>query len=143
MNCRFLILEHARGHAAGDGAFEIYVATIGAATGLKGDFGSGLWKGGPIGIPFDAVPLTQMKYGARFLYAGEGDPGPYAAPLHEPSASTGDRQAIAVDKGNCVLYEPYRAFPQSSVWKADSGAIFDLRSNALRPAAGSRRSRFS
>lgn len=34
----------------------------------------------------------------------------------------------------CILYELYRAFPQSSAWSADSGAIFDLKSNALRPA---------
>ena len=39
-----------------------------------------------------------------------------------------------VDTDNCILYELYRAFPQSSSWTADSGAIFDLQSNALRPA---------
>jgi hypothetical protein len=38
-----------------------------------------------------------------------------------------------VDTTNCILYELYRAFPQASSWTADSGAIFDLRSNALRP----------
>ena len=27
----------------------------------------------------------------------------------------------------------YRAFPQSTSWNADSGAVFDLTSNALRP----------
>jgi hypothetical protein len=32
-----------------------------------------------------------------------------------------------------MLYELYRAFPQSSSWNADSCAIFDLNSNALRP----------
>ena len=35
---------------------------------------------------------------------------------------------------NCILYELYNAFPQTSSWSADSGAIFDLNSNALRPS---------
>src|SRR4029078_3919150 len=68
----------------------------------------------------------------------ESDPGPYAVPLDAPieggSGSTGDRHAIAVYTANCILYELYRAFPGSADWTADSGAIFDLKSNALRPA---------
>ena len=114
-----------------------WVNTIGASTGVKADFGAGMWDGGPIGIPFIFVPGTQTKYSATFLYADESDPGPYAVPLTAPieggSASTGDRHAIAVDTDNCILYELYRAFPQTSSWQADSGAIFNLQSNALRP----------
>ena len=114
------------------------VATIGANTGFHADFGAGTWNGGPIGIPFITVPATQTKYPATFLYADESDAGPYAIPLNAPieggSSATGDRHAIAVDTGNCILYELFSAFPQSSSWNADSGAIFDLRSNALRPA---------
>jgi hypothetical protein len=113
------------------------VNTIGATRGFHADFGAGMWDGGPIGIPFVTVPGTQTKYPASFLYADESDPGPYAVPLNAPieggSASTGDRHAIAIDTDNCILYELYRAFPQSASWDADSGAIFDLRSNALRP----------
>ncbi len=112
--------------------------TIGAAASLKADFGSGLWNGGPIGIPFITVSGTQTKYPATFLYADESDPGPYAVPLNAPieggSASDGDRHAITIDTDHCVLYELYRAFPQSASWQADSGAIFNLLSNALRPA---------
>src|ERR1051325_10588417 len=115
-----------------------YVNTIGAAASLKADFGSGLWDGGPIGIPFITVPGTQTKYTASFLYADESDPGPYAVPLTAPieggSASSGDRHAIAIDTNNCILYELYRAFPQSSSWQADSGAIFNLLLNNLRPS---------
>src|SRR5262245_32495709 len=114
------------------------VNTIGASRGFHADFGAGVWDGGPIGIPFVTVPATQTKYPATFLYWDESDPGPYAVPLNAPieggSGSTGDRHAIAIDVDNCILYELYRAFPQSSSWTADSGAIFDLRSNALRPA---------
>ena len=115
-----------------------YVNTIGATAGLKADFGSGLWDGGPIGIPFVAVAGSQAKYPATFLYWDESDPGPYAVPLNAliegGSQSSGDRHAIAIDTTNCILYELYRAFPQSASWQADSGAIFDLRSHNLRPA---------
>jgi hypothetical protein len=114
------------------------VNTIGASRGFHADFGAAMWNGGPIGIPFVTVTASQQTYPATFLYSSESDPGPYAVPLNAPiengSNSTGDRHAIAVDTGNCRLYELYRAFPGSSSWTADSGAIFDLRSNALRPA---------
>jgi hypothetical protein len=115
-----------------------WVATIGANSPVHPDFGSGTWDGGPIGIPFVTVPGTQTKYPATFTYQSESDPGPYAIPLNAPieggSASSGDRHAIAVDTGNCILYELYDAFPQSSSWQAGSGAIFNLESDALRPA---------
>jgi hypothetical protein len=114
------------------------VSTIGASRGLHADFGSGLWDGGPIGIPFITVPGSQTRYSATFDYADESDPGPYAVPLNAPieggSSATGDRHAIAIDTDNCILYELYYAFPQASSWTAGSGAIYDLRSNALRPA---------
>ncbi len=116
----------------------IYVNTIGASSPTHADFGSGLWDGGPIGIPWMTVPGSQTKYPATFQYADESDPGPYPIPLSAPieggSASTGDRHAIAIDVGNCILYELYSAYPQASSWQAGSGAIFDLKSNALRPA---------
>lgn len=114
------------------------VTTIGATRGFHADFGSGIWDGGPIGIPFVTVSGSQTKYPASFLYNDESDPGPYAVPLNAPieggSSSTGDRHAIALDTDNCILYELYRAFPGAADWTADSGAIFDLTSNALRPA---------
>ena len=114
------------------------VNTIGPAVTLHADFGSGLYQGGPIGIPFITVPGTQTKYPATFQYAGESDPGPYAIPLNAPieggPQSTGDRHAIAMDTDNCILYELYAAYPQQASWQAGSGAIFALKSNALRPA---------
>jgi len=115
-----------------------YVNTIGATTAVHADFGSGLWDGGPIGIPFITVPGTQTKYPASFTYADESDPGPYAVPLNAPieggSASTGDRHAISVDVDHCILYELYAAYPQTASWQAGSGAIFNLLSNNLRVA---------
>ena len=43
---------------------------------------------------------------------------------------------IVIDRDNWKLYELYRAFPVNggASWNADSGAVFDLNSNALRPA---------
>ncbi|HLK47887.1 MAG TPA: hypothetical protein VKT49_07120 [Bryobacteraceae bacterium] len=115
-----------------------YVNTIGASSPTHADFGSGLYGGGPIGIPWITVPGTQAKYPVKFDYADESDPGPYAIPLSAPieggSASTGDRHAIAIDTDNCILYELYSAYPQAASWQAGSGVIFDLKSNALRPA---------
>jgi hypothetical protein len=114
-----------------------WVNTIGASATLRADFGSGTYNGGPIGIPYVTVPGTQTKYPATFLYQSESDPGPYAVPLNAPieggSASDGDRHAISVDQDNCILYEIYRAFPQTSSWRGDSGAIFNLLSHSLRP----------
>ena len=38
-----------------------------------------------------------------------------------------------LDKDACTLYELYAARKQNGAWKAGSGAIWDLDSNALRP----------
>jgi hypothetical protein len=115
-----------------------WVNTIGASSPLHPDFGSGLWDGGPIGIPYVTVPGTQTKYPATFTYQSESDTGPYAIPLNAPieggSASTGDRHAIAIDINNCILYEIFGAYPQATSWAGGSGAIFHLLSDALRPA---------
>ncbi len=41
---------------------------------------------------------------------------------------------LVVDNGSCHLYELYDAHPNGDgSWRAGSGAVFDLRSNALRP----------
>lgn len=115
-----------------------WVNTIGTTAHLHPDFGSGLYQGAPIGIPFVTVPGTQTKYPATFTYQSESDPGPYAIPLNAPieggSSSTGDRHAISVDTDNCILYEIYAAYPQSASWQGGSGAIFNLKSDALRPS---------
>jgi hypothetical protein len=116
-----------------------YIATIGADTGLHPDFGSGLWDGGPIGIPYIVVPGDQPLVPIHFTaYGDESDPGPYPIPSDAPieggAQSDGDRHVLVVNAGNCMLYELYRAFPQpDGSWNADSGAVFDLHSHALRP----------
>lgn len=115
------------------------VATVGTDAALKADFGSGTWDGGPIGIPYVVVPPTQPKVRVDFDYDDESDPGPYPIPPNPPIEggpnADGDRHVLIVDQGACKLYELYAAYPAGSGrWAAGSGAIWDLRSNALRPA---------
>jgi hypothetical protein len=114
------------------------IKAIGRTVGLHPDFGSGLWDGGPIGIPFTVVPGTQKRVSVSFDYADESDPGPYPIPssvaIEGGSSSTGDRHALIVDKDHCKLYELYSLYPNGDgTWHAGSGAIWDLTSNALRP----------
>jgi hypothetical protein len=114
------------------------IASIGGSTGLHPDFGSGLYDGQPIGIPFDVVSHTTPRYRVTFDYADESDKGPYPIPttvhIEGGRASTGDRHALLLDKDACKLYELYALYPQGRGWKAGSGAIWSLKSNALRPA---------
>ena len=123
-----------------DASSSAYVNSIGATGGVHPDFGSGTWNGGPIGIPYVAVPAAQPFVPISFIWYGdESDPGPYPVPANAPieggSSSTGDRHVLVVDSGNCTLYELYYAWPQADgSWEAGSGAAFDLTSNALRPA---------
>ena len=115
-----------------------YVATIGGSRTLHPDFGSGLWEGGPIGIPFVTVAGDQPRAPVSFTYASESDPGPYPippdAPIEGGPNSNGDRHILVLDRDTCVIYELYAAYPQlGGGWQAGSGAIFDLTSHALRP----------
>ena len=122
-----------------DPASPALIASIGSATGLHPDFGTS-WQGAPIGIPYVLVPADQPKVQVVFDYAGESDPGPYPIPADAPveggPASQGDRHVLVLDLAAARLYELYDAFPVAggASWTAGSGAIFDLTSNALRPA---------
>ncbi|MBA3628611.1 MAG: hypothetical protein H0W55_02890 [Actinobacteria bacterium] len=115
------------------------VRSIGLNETLHSDFGSGLWDGGPIGIPFTTVGGDQDKVPVRFVYAGESDPGPYPIPADAPieggSGSDGDRHVIVVDRAECKLYEMFDAHARTggTSWKAGSGAVWDLDLNRMRP----------
>lgn len=115
-----------------------YVRSIGTTSSLKADFGSGSWNGGPIGIPWQAVPGAQPDVPIRFAYDDESDAGPYPIPpdalIEGGPASDGDRHILLVEKDSCTLYEIFDAHrrPDGS-WDAGSGAVFNLRSNGLRP----------
>jgi hypothetical protein len=111
------------------------VRSIGANLPVHADFGSGLWDGGPIGIPITIVDSSQAKSPVSFEYDDESDAGPYPIPngvaIEGGAGSDGDRHAIIVDSDTCELYELFSLYPS---WTAGSGAIWSLTSNALRPA---------
>jgi len=116
-----------------------YVTAIGPDRGLHPDFGSGLWNGGPIGIPFVAVPTDQPLVDITFDYDDESDPGPYPIPTDAPIEggpdSDGDRHILVLRNGDCRLFETWYTWPTpDGSWHAGSGAIFDLSTNGLRPA---------
>ncbi len=99
------------------------------------DFGSGEWDGGPIGIPFNIVAgSTVPKYGIEFYYPDESDLGPYPIPENPNREWGSDHHILVVDTDTCTLYEIYDANFDNGQWSGGSGAIWDLNSNALRPA---------
>lgn len=118
---------------------EAFIASIGADGFLHADFGVEQ-EGGPQGIPYSLVSAAQPAVNIEFTaYGYQSDPGPYPIP---PSAkieggpnSAGDRHVLVLETTHCVLYELYRAFPVvgGASWQADSGAVFDLKTNAERP----------
>jgi hypothetical protein len=115
------------------------IASIGLDSGMHADFGSGLWDGGPIGIPFDVVDKRTPRSRVTFEYADESNRVRYPIPrtihIEGGRSSTGDRHALLLDRDTCRLYELYALHPQpGGGWRAGSGAVWNLRSNALRPA---------
>lgn len=107
-----------------------------SSPGIKADFGSGLWQGAPIGIPYIVVCGNQPRITIHYTdYGNESDPGPFPIPLSAPieGNGNGDAHVIAVDIENKKLYELFNAHVNGSRWDASSGAIFDLTSNQMRP----------
>jgi hypothetical protein len=84
------------------------------------------------------VPSGHPFVDISFQYASESDPGPYPfgpdTPIEGGQNATGDRHALMVDPDTCTLYELYDAHYDPTGSTAGSGAIWNLRSNALRPA---------
>ena len=115
----------------------VLINSIGASTGLHPDFGAN-WDGGPFGIPYVVVDGKTPKVPVTCEYADESDPGPYPIPKNAPieggANATGDRHILVIDRDNWKLYELFDAHPEDGRWRAGSGAIFDLNSNAQRPA---------
>ncbi len=116
------------------------IARIGLNDPVHPDFGSGLYNGEPIGIPFAVVSSRTRRVPVKFQYASESDRGPYPLPRGVPIeggyGSSGDRHVIVVDRSTCRDYELFAAYPHDGGkrWTAGSGAIFNLRSDHLRPA---------
>ena len=77
-------------HGNSDG----YVVRIGANVEVHPDFLSGLWEGGPIGMPYAVVGADQPLVPISFHYQSESDPGPYPIPPDVPIEEGGTATAI-------------------------------------------------
>jgi hypothetical protein len=105
---------------------------MGSSVGLHPDFGT--FAG--YGIPVNRVNALVPRSTVDFWWPDESDAGPYpipASPKIEGDGAPGDRHILMVDPSACRLWELYAASHDASGWSAGSGAIWDLRSNALRP----------
>jgi len=116
-----------------------WLARMGSATThLHPDFGPSGDPSNPYGIPYTVVSPSHAMVPVSFQYPTESDPGPYPfgadTPIEGGAGSTGDRHALMVDPSTCTLYELYDAHYAQPVSTAGSGAIWNLDSNALRPA---------
>lgn len=86
------------------------------------------------GIPYDVVTAAHADVSVDFGYADESDAGPYPFGPDISIEGGSDRHAIMVDADTCTLYELFGARWNGGAPTAGSGAVFDLTSNALRPA---------
>jgi hypothetical protein len=120
-------------HAPVDPRSASYIAGIGLSGHLHPDFGTNPGYG----IPYTVVGSRQRRVPIDFTaYGDESNPGPYPIPPRAPvegAGAEGDRHVLVLQRGTCKLYELYAARRAGAGWDADSGAVFNLRSNALRP----------
>ena len=110
-----------------------YVNAIGAGKKLHPDFGANP----DYGIPYNLVDGAVSKVKVAFDYADESDAGPYPIPLRPEIEAGSDQHLLMLDASECKLYElynvSYNTVDRGAGWVAGSGAIWDLKSNALRP----------
>jgi hypothetical protein len=115
------------------------IASIGLGAPVHPDFGT-FYAGAPNGIPYAVVSSRTRRVPVSFDYASESDghryPLPPNVPIEGGRNASGDRHVIVVDRDTCTDYELFDAHPLAGGlrWHAGSGAIFNLRSDHLRPA---------
>jgi hypothetical protein len=112
-----------------------YLESIGLEAHLHPDFGNNP----SYGIPYEVVGPEQPEVPVKFTkYKSESDPGPYPIPSGAAiegggKKGRGDKHVLVLQEGTCTLYELYKAARKGAGWTAASGAVFNLRSDALRP----------
>ncbi|HVC93787.1 MAG TPA: hypothetical protein VND64_08855 [Pirellulales bacterium] len=103
-------------------------------------------------MAFVLVPPNQKRVRVKLgEYQNESDKGPYPVPDETPiegwpvnypgmtlievqrKKEEGDRHAIVVDPSKRMLFEFYQLRKTDEGWTASGAAIFDLKSNKLRP----------
>jgi hypothetical protein len=114
-------------------AYIEYIQKSGGGTTLDPNLGRDPNKG----IPYIVVPGDEPRVAVSFRLESQSDEGPYPipgdAPIEGGLASHGDRHVIGIDRDACKLYELFSGYYGPGGWSAESGAVFDLRSNGLRP----------
>jgi hypothetical protein len=112
------------------------IASIGVSTGLHADFGSGLWEGSPIGIPFDVVTRKTLRTRVGFEYSDESDHVRYPIPKRVIEGG-GDHRALLLDRdARRLSSSEAREAARAGTW---AGATWSLRSNRVRRRADVRR----
>ncbi|HLQ62190.1 MAG TPA: fibronectin type III domain-containing protein, partial [Candidatus Acidoferrales bacterium] len=106
-----------------------WLSSTGANSGrlLHPDFGVP-----PYGLPFNVVNSSHATANFSFLYAAESDPNPYPAGNDLLIEQGSDAHLLTINQDTCRLYEIGGTnMANHTGW---AGAIFDLNSDALRPA---------
>jgi hypothetical protein len=106
------------------------ISAIGLDRGLHMDFGS--YAG--YGLPWQVVTASTPRSTVTFDYDEDSDHVGYPIPANPLIEGGSDAHILLVDKDACRLYELFAARRDGTAWDAGSGATWDLRSNALRPA---------
>ena len=112
-----------------------------ATTYLHPDYGPSGNPHAPYGIPWTVVRKNTVFTHVTFQYASQSNRRPYPLTASTPIEGGSDRHALMVDpyrsasSAPCTLFETYDTyFHTSGRLTAGSGATWNLRSNALRPA---------
>src|SRR3954464_13608148 len=110
------------------------IGSIGAGTGLHADFGSGLWEGSPIGIPFDVVSRSTPRARVAFEYDDESDHVGYPIPKGVHVEGGSDHHALLLDRDACRLYEFKKLQRSGGGWHRWAGSMGRRRSKSPLPA---------
>jgi hypothetical protein len=102
-----------------------YIDSIGSDVSLHADFS----------VPYNVVTRVVSPATVNFAEgAAESDLGPYLIPDDATIESGIDAHVLVLNQQSCRLYELFAARRTGQLqWEAGAGAIFDLRSNRLRP----------
>jgi hypothetical protein len=113
-----------------------------SSTYLHPDYGPSGNPSAPYGIPWEIVPAGTVLTHVTFQYASESYRGEYPLSATTPIEGGSDRHALMVDPRRsgflpaCTLYETWDTqYHPGGRSTAGSGAEWNLRSNALRPAS--------
>jgi hypothetical protein len=113
-----------------------------ATTYLHPDYGPSGNPRAPYGIPWTVVRKDTVFTHLTFDYASQSNRRPYPLTASTPIEGGSDRHALMVDpyrsasSAPCTLFETYDTYYHPNGRStAGSGATWNLRSNALRPAS--------